>query len=197
MRIVAGCIFLAVAGAVLAPSSPDLHGLYGNPDVERFSARPGIGVTVQYGSDQQVCQAIIEPPQQLLHGDDEQVPLMSSEAVTDILDVISPADERGAQLNRILTFSGCNEFLILEYENVSIRRSTHNCLPLRPENEMRATVEFKRSACPRRIPVKPPAAGVGTPPAHLRARQTGNNARGGCAEALHTAPFAVRRVNLL
>ncbi|MGA7916096.1 MAG: hypothetical protein WCA00_12730 [Candidatus Acidiferrales bacterium] len=152
---------MAVAGAVLAPSSPDLHGLYGNPDVERFSARPGIGVTVQYGSDQQVCQAIIEPPQQLLHGDDEQVPLMSSEAVTDILDVISPADERGAQLNRILTFSGCNEFLILEYENVSIRRSTHNCLPLRPENEMRATVEFKRSACPRRIPVKPPAAGGG------------------------------------
>jgi hypothetical protein len=60
-----------VATAFLAPSSADIHNLYGNPDIERYSARPGIRVTVQCGSDQRVCQAIIEPPQQLLHSDDE------------------------------------------------------------------------------------------------------------------------------
>lgn len=161
MRIGAGYLFVAVATAVLAPGSPNFHSLYGDPDIERFSARPGISVTVQYGSDHLVCQAIIEPPQQLLHTDEEELPLTSSEAVTEILEVISPTAERGAQLNRILTFSGCNEFTILEYENVSIMRSTHNCLPVKPEREMRATVAFKRSACPRRIPVKPPAVGGG------------------------------------
>jgi len=77
MRIAGRCLLAVVATAFLAPSSADIHNLYGNPDIERFSARPGISVTVQYGSDQRVCQAIIEPPQQLLHSDDEELPLMS------------------------------------------------------------------------------------------------------------------------
>lgn len=161
MRIAGGCLLALVASAVLTPSSLDFHNLYGNPDIERFSAWPGISVTVQYGSDQRVCQAIVEPPQQLLHSNEQELPLMSSEAVTEILEVISPIAERGAQLNRIQTFSGCNEFTILEYENVSIMRSTHNCLPVMPEREIRATVAFKRSACPRRGPVKPPALSGG------------------------------------
>lgn len=161
MRIAGGCLLAVVATAVLAPASQDFRNLYGNPDIERFAARPGISVTVQYGSDQCVCQAIIEPPQQLLHSDEEELPLMSSEAVTEILEVISPTAERGTETSRTITASGCNEFAIFEYENVSIMCSTRNCLPAKPEREVLVTVAFKRSACPKRIPVKPPGVSGG------------------------------------
>jgi len=78
---------------------------------------------------------------------------MSSESVTEILENIAPAAERGKEVGRTTTMSGCNEFQIFEYENVSIARSTHNCLPLKPEREMRATAAFKREAC-RKLPRK-------------------------------------------
>jgi hypothetical protein len=127
-------------------SSQELRDHYGEPDVERFTAHPGISLAVEYGSDHLVCQALIEPSQTLIHGE-EPVALMSSEAVTEILDDIVPPDVRGKQIGKSITSSGCNDFEILEYEGVSITRSTHNCLPLKPEREMRATVVFKREAC--------------------------------------------------
>jgi hypothetical protein len=37
---------------------------------------------------------------------------------------------------------GCNEIDLTD-ENALIVRSTHNCLPLKPEREVRATVIFK------------------------------------------------------
>jgi hypothetical protein len=44
----------------------ELASRYGEPDVERFTARPGIAVTVEYGSDRLVCQALIEPPNSII-----------------------------------------------------------------------------------------------------------------------------------
>lgn len=142
---------VGIAGLVFVQSSQELRNRYGEPDVERFAVQPGISLAVEYGSDHLVCQALIEPPQTLIHGE-EAVPLMSSEAVTEILEDIAPTDERGKVVQTITT-NGCNEFQILEYENVSITRSTHNCLPLKPEREMRATAVFKRDTC-RKLPNK-------------------------------------------
>jgi len=148
MRIVAGCLLVAVGSVVLPQSTQDLHNWYGESDLERFMARPGIGLTVQYGSDHLACQVLIEPPQPLIYTK-EDVPLMSSETVTEILEEIVPAHMRGKETGKVITMSGCNEFQIVEYENVSISRSTHNCLPLKPEREMRATIGFKRDICPK------------------------------------------------
>jgi hypothetical protein len=148
MRIISGCLLLAVGCVVLPQKSQELRSRYGEPDLERFIARPGIGLTIQYGADRQVCQALIEPPQQLIYTE-QNVPLMSSEAVTEILEEIVPAHMRGKDSGKTFTVSGCNEFQIVEYENVVITRSTHNCLPLKPEREMRATIAFKRDMCPK------------------------------------------------
>lgn len=142
---------VGIAGLVFVQRSQELRNRYGEPDVERFAVQPGISLAVEYGSDHLVCQALIEPPQTLIHGE-EAVPLMSSEAVTEILEDIAPTGERGKVVQTITT-NGCNEFQILEYENVSITRSTHNCLPLKPEREMRATAVFKRETC-RKLPNK-------------------------------------------
>jgi hypothetical protein len=54
---------VAAASFALTPNSQDFHNRYGEPDIERFTARPGIGLTVEYGSDHLACQVLIAPPQ--------------------------------------------------------------------------------------------------------------------------------------
>jgi hypothetical protein len=146
MRVFIKCYLIAAASVVLAQNSQELHNRYGEPDRERFAARPGISLTVEYGSDHRACSALIEPPQPLTHSE-EDVPLMSSEAVTEILDEIAPPNLLGKETGKSLVNRGCNQVQILDYEDASIVRSTHNCLPLKPEREIRATVVFKREAC--------------------------------------------------
>jgi hypothetical protein len=80
MRIVAGCLLVAVGSVLLTQSSQEFHSRYGEPDIERFAARPGISLAVEYGSDHLACQVVIEPPQSLIH-QEEQARLMSSEGV--------------------------------------------------------------------------------------------------------------------
>ena len=92
MRFLVGCFLVGVAGLVLVQSSQELRIRYGEPDVERFAVRPGISLSVEYGSDHLVCQALIEPPKTLVHPE-EPVPLMSSEAVTAILEDIAPTTQ--------------------------------------------------------------------------------------------------------
>ena len=72
---------------------------------------------------------------------------MSSDAITKVLEEIAPAVARGKENGKSITMSGCNKFEIVEYENVSITRSTHNCVPLSTNRDVRATVSFKRDAC--------------------------------------------------
>jgi hypothetical protein len=149
MRILAGCLLVALGSVVMTQGSLELRGRYGEPDLERFIARPGIGLTVQYGSDHLACQVLIESPQPLIYTK-EDVSLMSPETVTEILEEVTPVDTRGKQIGSATSMMGCNESEIAEYENVSITRSTHNCLPLMPEREMRATIAFNRDSCPKR-----------------------------------------------
>jgi hypothetical protein len=146
IRYILGCLFAGAVGLLISQSS-DLHRRFGEPTAETCNAGPGISLTVQYGSDRLVCQALIDPPQPLLHGE-EEVPNMSSEEVSKIVEEIAPEEVRGKELSRIITNGGCNQFTIVEYENVVVTRSSHNCLPLQPDREMRATVSFKRVACP-------------------------------------------------
>jgi hypothetical protein len=148
MRIVAGCLLVAVGSVFLTQSSQDLHNRYGEPDRERFEARPGISLTVDYGSDHLACQALIEPPQSLVH-QDEQARFMSSEGVSEVLEEVAPIAMRGKEINSASFVSGCNEARVTEYENVSIMRSTHTCDPSSHDRDVRTAITFKRDICPK------------------------------------------------
>jgi hypothetical protein len=56
MRILAVCLLVALGTVAVTQSSQELRNRYGEPDLERFIARPGIGLTVQYGSDHLACE---------------------------------------------------------------------------------------------------------------------------------------------
>jgi hypothetical protein len=146
MRILVGSFLIVTASVLLSQNSQDFHNRYGEPDRERFAAGPGICLTVEYGFDHLACSALIEPPQPLIYAEND-VLFMSPEAVTEILEQVAPANMRGKETGKTVTMAGCNEFQIVEYENTTITLSTHNCLPLKPEREMRATVAFKRDIC--------------------------------------------------
>lgn len=148
MRILVGCFLVAVASVVLSQSSQELHNRYGEPDRERFAARPGISLTVEYGSDHLACYALIEPPQPLTHTE-EHLPLMSSEGVSEVLEEVAPVAMRGKEINTVFFVSGCNEARISEYENVSLIRTTHTCDPSSRDQDVRTTITFKRETCPK------------------------------------------------
>jgi len=147
MRFLARCC-LAAASVVLLQSSQDFHNRYREPDRERFVVRPGITLTVEYGSDRLACQALIEPPRPLTYAQ-EQVPLMSSEAVSEVLDEVAPDAVRGKEISTAVFQSGCNVARTTDYEKVSIMRSTHTCDPLSHEQDVRTTITFKRDICPK------------------------------------------------
>lgn len=131
---------------LLSQGSQDFRNRYGEPDRERFAARPGISLTVEYGSDHVAYSALIEPPQPLTHSE-EHVPLMSSEGVSEVLEEVAPIAMRGKQISGSITFSGCNQFRLTDYENVSIMRSTHACDPSSHDQDIRTAITFKRDIC--------------------------------------------------
>lgn len=158
MRILAVCLSAAAASAVFAPSSQDLRSRYGEADRERFTARPGISLTVDYGIDHLACDALIEPPRRLLSAE-EHVPLMSSDSVTEILQDVAPSAMRGEEISRAVSVSGCDQVHTTEYENVSIMRSTHTCEPASHDQDARTVITFRRDICPRSMnfaPIKQP-----------------------------------------
>src|SRR5438128_11187925 len=137
MRVPIGCFVLMAVCFSAAQTSQESK--YGEPDIERFTARPRIGLTVEFGPDGLACHELLEPLQPLLHRE-EQASFMSSDAVTEVLEEIAPAGIH-------ITMSGCNKVEIVEYENLSIMRSTHNCVPSSPNRDMRTTVTLKGDAC--------------------------------------------------
>jgi hypothetical protein len=146
MRAQTGCLLLVASSLLAAQTSQELRSRYGAPNRERFAARPGISVTVEYDSHGLVCEELLEPPQPLLRAPNQDA-FMSSDAVTDVLEELVPLGSRGPQIGSMITNSGCNQMRLTDYLLVSITRSTHNCLPLRPEREMRAALSFKRDTC--------------------------------------------------
>ena len=148
MRTLVGSFLVLTASVFLSQNSQDFHHRYGQPDRERFAARPGISLTVEYGSDHLACYALIDPPRPLTYSE-EHVSLMSSEGVSDVLEEVAPIAMRGKQINGSITFSGCNQFHLTDYENVSIMRSTHTCEPSSHDQDIRTAITFKRDTCPK------------------------------------------------
>lgn len=124
----------------------DLHARYGDPDAERFAVHPGITLMIAYGADQAACQMVIEPAHSIvLHA--EPALYMRPEAVTEIIDEILPAADRGQLLLNPVTKSGCNDYESIEYQNVTVSRFKHNCRLPNPEIEGTATVMRKNPSC--------------------------------------------------
>ena len=145
MRILFGSLIFAIS-VLLSQSSQDFHNRYGEPDRERFAARPGITLTVEYGSDHLACYALIDPPQPLLYSQ-EHVPLMSSEGVSEALEEVAPVAMRGKEIQTFLAQSGCNQSRLTDYANVSVMRSTHTCDASSHDQDIRTAITFKREVC--------------------------------------------------
>ena len=148
MRFLVACLAIAAASAALPQSSKELHNRYGEPTLERFQARPGINVTVEYGSDHLACQLVIEPPQTLIH-QEEQTQLMSSEDVSEILEEVAPVASRGNVISRNSFQASCGVGNLTDYENVTIMRGMSACESSNPNRDSRTQIIFKRDACPK------------------------------------------------
>jgi len=127
-------------------SSSGLRSRFGEPEMERFIVRPGIGLTVEYGSDGQACEMLIEPPLPIIHAD-EQTKFMSTDEVTRVLEEILPTGVRGLKLGNVVSQMGRNKFELIQYEKLTVSRSTDEGVPVRDDREIRATVIFKRDVC--------------------------------------------------
>ena len=150
MRIVAGCLLVAVGSVLLTQSSQEFHSRYGEPDMERFTARPGISVAVEYGSDHLACQVLIEPPHSLIH-QEEQARLMSPDGASQVLEEVAPVATRGGKINSAIDFSGCVAVHMTDYEKVFIMRTTHTCDASSLDQDVRIAITFKRDICPKPI----------------------------------------------
>jgi hypothetical protein len=154
LRTVLLLLPLLLALVPATQTATDFAARYGNPDAERFVVRPGITMTVAYGDDQSACQMVIEPAHSIIRRD-EPAKYMRPDVVTAILDEVLPPPDRGAQLRRLVTKSGCNDIEITEYENATISRTTHRCTQ-NPEIEGEATVTRKDPSCGSVFPPQEP-----------------------------------------
>ena len=124
----------------------DLQSRYGEPDVQRFAVRPAVGLTVEYGPERAACRMLLEPKGAILTSD-KPAKYMRPDVVTEILNEAIPESNRGTEISRTITKSGCNEFEIAEYLHVTIMRSRHNCQLPNPETEGRAAITRKDAGC--------------------------------------------------
>ncbi|HEX2777237.1 MAG TPA: hypothetical protein VHN10_11410 [Candidatus Acidoferrales bacterium] len=152
MRICVGCLIVATASFGLAPSSAELHSRYGLSDLERFTVRPGITATVQYGADHLACQIQIEPYQSLVHQDVQppHVPtVMPLKDVSEILEELAPVAMRGKESGQTSFQASCGGEEIDEYENVLILRGILACAPAGADHDIGVSIVFKRDICPK------------------------------------------------
>jgi hypothetical protein len=152
MRILTGFFILALASFGLAPGSPELHARYGLSDWERFTVRPGITATVQYGSDQLACQVLIQPYKTLVHdhlsgSPDFSSEYMSAKDVDEIVEDFAPDAMRGKAIEDGGFQASCGVGQFQEYENVEIIRTISACMLPKP-NQLEVEVLFTRATCP-------------------------------------------------
>jgi hypothetical protein len=151
MRIIPGFLIVAAASVGLAPSSLELHSRYGLSDLERFTVRPGITATVQYGPDHLACQIKIEPQESIIHPYDPKASLrlMSSEDVSQILEEIVPRAMRGKEVSNGGFQASCGVGNVNEFENVLIVRGESACTPTNSVRDTGTQIIFKRDICPK------------------------------------------------
>ena len=148
MRFLAVCLGVAVASAAVPQSSQEFHNRYGEPYLERFEARPGISLAVEYGSDHLACQITIEPHQPLIHGE-EQIQFMSSEGVSEILEEVAPVAMRGNVISRASFQDSCGVGYLTDFDNVSIMRGMSACRSSSPDRDSKTQIIFKRDVYPK------------------------------------------------
>jgi hypothetical protein len=139
MRVIPGCLIVALASFGLAPSSPELHNRYGLSDLERFTARPGITAAVQYGADHLACQIKIEPFKTIVGEDAQPSPLISSQEVSELFEELVPRATRGKEIGNGSFKSSCAMENINEFENVTILRGGTACAPSERSSGFRCT----------------------------------------------------------
>jgi hypothetical protein len=142
-------LLVAFASFGLAPSSPELHNRYGLSDLERFTVRPGITATVQYGADHLACQMKIESYRSGGGQDPQPSPLISSQQVSEVLEELVPRATRGKEIGDGSFQSGCAMENINEFENVTILQGGSACAPRNEVPDSGAQIIFKRDICPK------------------------------------------------
>jgi hypothetical protein len=162
MRAMFNCLLVVVSTlAVAQSSSQDLHNRFGDPDRERFMARPGISLSVQYGSDGLACFMLLESPRMLFNSEQaeaayyahtkdkqSQAPSpMDSKAVTQVLEDVVPVSSRGTELNQGIRNLAGTKVRVEDFENVIIMHFMQPAFRQESEREERVTVLVKRLAC--------------------------------------------------
>jgi hypothetical protein len=139
---------LFVLGVVLASdTATDFSQRYGPPIRESYEVRPGIVASVSYGASGHACEILIEPNQSGGMIKSRGVTI-DSKQLTDVLDEIVPAKERGAIrmggfVNAIcLPSNDCNG-TESSWDAVSIYRNGGT------NDEHYATIEWRRAECQR------------------------------------------------
>jgi hypothetical protein len=135
------------------PTSTELHARYGQPESERFQARPGIALTVDHGSDGLTCGMLITSRENPSYEMDKgKLPFDSAgqdpgrhylEMVHEILNEALPESTRGKAGAAMTTEGGCGLIASAEYENVSISHEGNACV----WGGVRVHVTFKRAVC--------------------------------------------------
>src|ERR1700721_538994 len=150
MRIVAGCLLLVGAALASQQSSSEYHGIYGPSDVERFTVRPGITMTVEYGPDQVACQMIITRSRPLLatiHWPPTST-MLSENEMNQIIDELAPATVRGAKIQNLGGWQSGQAFASVEdYENAEVTHTGTDCKKSPAACMYMASIRFKRKEC--------------------------------------------------
>ena len=139
-------LLLCCSCVCMAQTSKMLRARYGEPDVERFIARPNITATIEYGNDGSTCQIVIEAQKPLVRLD-QSVKHIKREEVSAIIEELVPHSSWGREVFKFNEEMGCARGETIEYENVVVSRNWDQCTSS-PERESTATVTFKRNSCP-------------------------------------------------
>ena len=146
MKSTAGYSLVLLACFTAAQTSAEFHSRYGEPGVERFRIRDGIGLTVLYGQDGRACQMEVKAQQLIVQRPDKK--LMSAALIEEIVNEIAPAETRGRKVNHLIQqFSRARDDVDF-YENVTISVLSDEGSPLKPERFDSARVVFSRKECP-------------------------------------------------
>jgi len=110
-----------------AQTSSDLQAKYGKP-LEAYEVRPNILLAVEYTTDGQILEAVIEPRHTEKQPENNSYSVtafssLSSEVVAEILDELIPSVERGKRLSQSSFNSSCNSIARELYQNVEINRA--------------------------------------------------------------------------
>jgi hypothetical protein len=123
--------------------------------IEAYEVRPGILMIPRYSDDGQVCEIGLE----MLHYTPEKIilnPTLSREVVTQIVDELVPASERGPKTKIVgerdmIDIQGMGMTTSSEYENVSIDIHSYVLPGSKPRKivaeDVTATVRWKNRKC--------------------------------------------------